>query len=146
MVLVMSCRLAQEENPKTPEVAKAITYETIKEVPRAAVNEPEVALEFMKVLNAHQEEFQITDIVITSARWASSFNKAGHIVSRSREAAALVYETSGCYLKLVVFEQKTMGNSYAKITVVNEKPWKVLDCNLLENKNPNLSVGVVFED
>ncbi|WP_350286074.1 hypothetical protein [uncultured Croceitalea sp.] len=144
--ILISCGPKTKENQVEQTATAMPTFDYISELPKAVIYDTEMELDFIAAMNTHQEHFVVNEIIVTSNRWAMSFNASGQIVARSRTATVIANLEDKCYLKEVVFEQKALGEEFGNTKIVTEKSWYEFNCKLQENKNPGTMAGVQFEE
>lgn len=137
LIILVSCNTNTKQELIAQQINTKPNYTIVEVLPKAIFYNTNLELEFIKAANIYQKEFIVSEVLITSSRWSSTFNEAGLVTARSREATIIVYQNENCYLKDVIFEQKRRGDSYHKTHVIESKEWYSFDCNLLETKNPD---------
>jgi len=143
-LLISSCNL--KKNTRTTEqehIAAAKSYDKIDELPIAVLYDTSMELDFMQVANKMQTEFKVSEVIITSDTWATTFNKMGNITAQSRTASIIAIRGGKCYIQDIVLEQKRNGKTYGEIKIASKNNWKIFDCNLQKNNNPDDIVGVI---
>ena len=136
-----------ENNSKTIEqedIAVVINYDQVDELPIAVLYNTNMELDFIQVANANQTEFKISEVVITSNRWNTTFNEAGNITAQSRTASIVAYKDNKCYIQNLVFEQKLEGKVFGETKIASKDNWKIFNCDLQKNNNPNAIAGVTI--
>lgn len=140
--IFISCNSRNKPIVVASKTAKTSTYDSIKALPQALYYDTDLELEFLKATNGYQKKFKATEVLITSKKWSLTFNESGLVIARSRNATVLVYQKGACLLQEVVFEQKSNGENFKEAKIVAHKEWLTFDCNMMNNKNPDIAAGV----
>lgn len=140
--IFISCNSRNKPIVVASKTATASTYDAIKVLPQASYYDTDLELEFLKATNSYQKKFKATEVLITSKKWSSTFNESGLVIARSRNATVLVYQKGACFLQEVIFEQKSDGKNFKEAKITAHKEWLTFDCNMMKNKNPDITAGV----
>ncbi|WP_350288743.1 hypothetical protein [uncultured Croceitalea sp.] len=124
----------------------SLGYDEIDKLPEAVLYDTNLELDFIEAANKSQKKFQVSEVIITSDRWASTFNESGHVIARFRNASILANNKGICYLQHIVFEQKGNGEIFKEITIIKKSNWNIFNCNLLEKKNPDTIARVQYDN
>lgn len=143
---LISCGLQNKAEPIAKNDDRPTSYDKIDKLPEATLYDTGLELDFIEVANKSQKKFQVSEVIITGNRWASTFNESGHVIARSRNASILANNNGCCYLQDIIFEQKGDGKTFKETTIVKKNGWNTFDCNLLEKKNPDTTARVQFEN
>lgn len=147
VVLVLALSLVSscvEKAANKEEAEKRIAtekYEEIKKLPKAVYFDTDLELDMIKAANDYQKKYTVSEVIITSSRWSSTFNESGSIVARTRNATIVVSEGNLCLLQDLVFEQKREGETFLESSIIENKSWHSFKCELLNTKNPDVLVG-----
>ena len=146
LIILASCKPKVKSENIAQSIKVPVNYDKVEEIPVAVTYDTALELDFIETANRNQTTFQVSEVIITSGRWASTFSESGNVVARSREASAIATKDGKCYLQEMIFEQKTNTTGFEKTEITKKKGWKVFDCSLLENKKPDAMVGLKLED
>ena len=146
LALLSSCGNKAETKEELPKLLATEKYEVKEELPKAVYYDTDLELDMIKAANSYQKKFTVSEVIITSSRWSSTFNESGSIIARTRNATIVVSKGDLCLLQDVVFEQKKEGNNFLESTIIENKTWHSFKCELLKTKNPDVIVGVQLED
>ncbi|WP_394972306.1 hypothetical protein [uncultured Croceitalea sp.] len=146
LLVFVSCNPKTKSEIVTQKVESRPKYDEVDRLPEAVYYETDLELEFIKAANVAQKEFIVSEVLITSSTWSSTFSESGQVIARSRSATILVNQEEKCFLQDVIFEQNRNDNKFKEARITEQKGWYTFDCKLLENKNPDVIVRVQSED
>ncbi|MFD2587128.1 hypothetical protein ACFSQJ_09315 [Croceitalea marina] len=146
ITILVSCNSVGKSESIAQQVTVPKHYDKVDVLPNAVLYDTTLELDFIKTANERGAEFIVAEVIITSKRWALTFNEYGQIVARSRSASMIANKEDKCYVQNLVFEQKGDGESFNETEIVKKSNWKTFNCNVLENKNPDTIARVQFEN